>query len=159
MLHITIITLGKLKEPFWRDAESEYTKRLSAFVKLKIIELKEESFNDKDNVEIIKQKEAKKINDQLSMLNNQFVIVLDEHGKKLSSVEFAKSITQLTNKQINNVTFIIGGPLGLDQSILNLSTFHFSLSFLTFTHQMVRIFLLEQVYRAIMIQNNRPYHY
>lgn len=159
MIHITILTLGKLKESFWRDAESEYVKRLSAFVKLTIIELKEESFSTKDNPATIKQKEALKITAELAKLSAPYIVALDEHGKTLNSMAFAKHITTATTEHSNNLVFIIGGPLGLDPSIAKLSSFTLSLSSLTFTHQMVRIFLLEQVYRAMMIQQNRPYHY
>lgn len=155
-MKITILTLGKLKESFWRSAEAEYLKRLQAFTKLEIVELKEESFTEKDKPEAIKQKEAEKIKSIISKIKDTFIICLDEHGQQYSSKEFSNlSIF----KSLNHLIFIIGGPLGLDPSILKLSNLTISLSSLTFTHQMVRIFLLEQIYRAYMIKENRRYHY
>ena len=153
MMHIDLICLGKLKEKFWREAETEYLKRLSAFAKINIHELKEESFSEKDSAEIIKKKEAEKI---LSVLKKQdgLIIVLDEHEKQFSSIAFAGQI-----KPAGKLTFIIGGPLGLDESILKTANLKLSLSSMTFTHQMARVFLWEQIYRAMMINNNRKYHY
>ena len=156
MLHINLICLGKLKENFWREAESEYLKRLSAFAKIQITELREESFDEKDSVEIIKQKEAQKI---LSALpENSFVIVLDEHGRQFTSIQLAEKIKEV-NQQSNNLTFIIGGPLGLHSSILQKANLKLSFSAFTFTHQMIRVFLWEQIYRAQMIGAGRKYHY
>lgn len=156
MSTINIITLGKLKESYWSEAEQEYLKRLSAFTKLNLIELREESFGEKDPPEQVKKKEADKILKQLS--KDDFVVVLDEHGKQFSSVEFAGELSQWIQKA-QNLTFIIGGPLGLDESILQRANAKLSFSRMTFTHQMVRIFLLEQVYRGFMIANKRKYHY
>jgi 23S rRNA (pseudouridine1915-N3)-methyltransferase len=161
MFHINLIVLGKLKEKFWQEAEAEYLKRLQAWAKIAIHELREESFSEKDSPEHIKQKEAEKISAQLKKLSleQSYIVVLDEHGKQFSSLDFAKHINQSSNQQINNFTFIIGGPLGLDQSILKLASLKLSLSSMTFTHQMARIFLLEQIYRAMTINNRRNYHY
>lgn len=158
-MKITIITLGKLKEFFWREAEAEYLKRLQAFAKLEIVEIKEESFTEKDKPEAIKQKEAEKITNILNKTKDTFIICLDEHGQQYSSINFSKQFNNLTMQPYNNIIFIIGGPLGLDKTILQKSNLLLSLSSLTFTHQMVRIFLLEQIYRAYMINENRKYHY
>ncbi|HLD60913.1 MAG TPA: 23S rRNA (pseudouridine(1915)-N(3))-methyltransferase RlmH [Patescibacteria group bacterium] len=169
MLHIHIIALGKLKESYWREAEAEYLKRLKPFAKITIHELKEESFSEKDNPEVIKEKEAKKIQNEIEKYGNSYVIALDENGKQFSSVEFAHHINNRTmspfggsafgGKQSNNITLVIGGPLGLDKTILNAANEVVSLSKMTFTHQTARVILLEQVYRAIMIGQNRRYHY
>ncbi len=161
MLHINLIVLGKLKEKFWQEAEAEYLKRLQTWAKISIHELREESFSEKNNPEQIKQKEAEKILAQLKKfsLEQSYIIVLDEHGKQFSSLDFAKHTNQLSNEQINTFTFIIGGPLGLDQSILKLAKLKLSLSTMTFTHQMARVFLWEQIYRAMTINNGRNYHY
>ena len=110
-------------------------------------------------MEFIKQKEAEKIIHALTKFPGSFIIVLDEHGKQFSSVDFAKQINQLTNKQINEVTFIIGGPLGLHESILAKANLKLSLSAMTFTHQMARVFLSEQIYRAMTIILGKKYHY
>lgn len=155
-MNIRIITLGKLKESYWREAEQEYLKRLSAFSKIEIIELKEESFSEKDLPEQIKLKEAEKI---LKILTkDDFVITLDEHGSSYSSLEFSSKLNSWIVAN-SNLTFIIGGPLGLDASILSRANAKLSLSKMTFTHQMIRTFLLEQIYRGFMIVNKRKYHY
>ncbi len=159
MKHIHLICLGKLKETYWREAAAEYLKRLSPFVKVMIHELKEESFSEKDNPEIIKEREAKKIEVEIEKISDSYIIALDEHGKQLSSVGFARQFDQLTNQQINQITFILGGPLGLHESIRQRAHLTLSLSPFTFTHQMARVFLLEQLYRAMMIAHGRSYHY
>ncbi len=158
MLHITIISVGKLKENYWKEAEREYLKRLSAFAKLEIKELKEEKFDDKTNVEVIKEKEAEKI--LKSIPKDSYVIVLDKEGKNVSSEKFSKQLQQFEQLQhYNNISIIIGGPLGLHDSILDIAKESWSFSKMTFTHQMIRIFLLEQLYRGYMIKENRKYHY
>lgn len=159
MLHLNLIVLGKLKEKFWQEAEAEYLKRLQTWAKVNTYELREESFSDKDKPENIKQKEAEKIINTLNKIKDNFVIVLDEHGKSFSSTKFADQLNQLSNQQFNSFTFIIGGPLGLDESILKLANIKLSLSSMTFTHQMARVFLWEQIYRAMTINNGRNYHY
>jgi len=156
-MNINLIVLGKLKESFWREAQSEYLKRLQGFAKVNIIELREESFTEKDLAGKIKTKEAEKI--ITSLPKDSFVVVMDENGKKFSSVQFSKHLNVLMDNKIGNITFIIGGPLGLDKKILDLANLKFSLSDLTFTHQMARVFLLEQIYRAFMIMGGRKYHY
>jgi 23S rRNA (pseudouridine1915-N3)-methyltransferase len=157
MASIHIITLGKLKEPFWKDAEKEYLKRLSG-IKLQIHELKEESFTDKDPVELVKEKEAEKILDELVKIKNTFVIALEEKGREYTSTEFARQLGSW-NTTHSSITFVIGGPLGLAPSIVARSVASLSLSPLTFTHQMTRVLLLEQIYRAFMIMAGRRYHY
>ncbi len=157
MLHINIISVGKLKESYWRDAEAEYLKRLSAWVKINIIELKEESFSPKDNFDIVKAKEAEKITSVLP--KNSFLVILTPEGKQFESAQLADQLQQLSNNQINQITLVIGGPLGLDKSILKLADLQLSLSPLTFTHQMTRIILLEQIYRSFTILNNKKYNY
>lgn len=159
MLHIKLVCLGKLKESFWREAESEYLKRLQAFAKVEIVELKEESFDEKTSVEIIKIKEAEKIINVLGKLKDAIVIVLDEHGKQFSSVAFSKHLFELAGRGNGDFVFIIGGPLGLDDSILKMANLKLSFSSFTFTHQMIRVFLFEQIYRAMMIEAGRQYHY
>jgi len=154
-----LICLGKLKENFWREAESEYLKRLQAFAKVEIFELKEESFDEKTSVENIKLKEAEKIITILEKNKNSFVIVLDENGKQFSSVDFSKKIDQVAQSGETEFIFIIGGPRGLGQSILQLAKLKLSFSSFTFTHQMIRVFLWEQLYRAFMISAGRQYHY
>ena len=122
MINITIITLGKLKEKYWTDAEAEYIKRLSPFSKITFVELKEESFDEKAKPEMIKAKEAEKIIKTLEKKQG-YVIALDSRGKDLSSVEIAGHIGTITTEGVNNIIFVIGGPLGLDDSILESADF------------------------------------
>ncbi len=159
MLHLHIITLGKLKETFWQQAEAEYLKRLQPWTKITLHELKEESFSEKDNVEQIKQKEADKIFKITDTIKDNYIIALDEHGKQFSSVDFSKQIEAISQHNSNNLIFILGGPLGLDTSVIKQANLKLSLSNLTFTHQMARIFLLEQLYRSMTISNGKKYHY
>ncbi|KKQ27650.1 MAG: Ribosomal RNA large subunit methyltransferase H [Candidatus Magasanikbacteria bacterium GW2011_GWC2_37_14] len=158
-MKITLLVIGKLKEDYWRQAEAEYLKRLSAFVKLEIIELKEESFTEKDNPETIKTKEAKKLEEQLAKIKPDYLVAMNSTGKQFSSIKLSEQFNNVTIQQCNNVVFIIGGPLGLDKTILDHVNLILSLSNLTFTHQMARIILEEQIYRAFMIKENRKYHY
>ena len=153
-MKINIITLGKLKEKYWQDAEQEYLKRLSVFAKINIIERKEEKFDDKSNHEVIKEKEAEKI--LKAIPKDSYVIVLDKEGKQFSSEELSQKITI---QQFDNLTMIIGGPLGLHKSIIDIAKEKISFSKLTFTHQMMRVILLEQIYRGFMISENRKYHW
>ncbi len=159
MFNIQIVCLGKLKESYWSEAEKEYLKRLQAFAKVQVIEIKEESFDEKIPVNIIKEKEAQKIKDALNKIKSKFLFVLDEHGKQFSSVDFSKKLSGLVLEGNSNFVFIIGGPLGLDESVLKMANLKLSFSSFTFTHQMIRVFLLEQIYRAMMIAGNRQYHY
>lgn len=159
MLHITIICLGKLKEKYWREAEAEYLKRLSSFAKVEILQLKEESFGDNYDPAEIKSREAEKIRKALVGKADGFIFALDENGKPFSSTQLASKINSLKDSGTAKFVFIIGGPLGLGDSIVNISDLTLSLSSLTFTHQMARVILLEQIYRAMMIGAGRKYHY
>lgn len=159
MLHINIVCLGKLKEKYWNEAQAEYLKRLSVFAKVEIVELKEESFDDKMPAQMIKEKEAQLLKNALNKIQDAFLIVLDEHGKQFSSVDFSKKLSDLSLSGNSNFVFVIGGPLGLDESILKMAKLKLSFSAFTFTHQMIRVFLLEQIYRAMMISAERHYHY
>lgn len=159
MLHIKLICLGKLKESYWREAEAEYLKRLQSFAKLEIVELKEESFDDKTPIHIIKLREAEKIKSAIEKIKDAFIIVLDEHGKQFSSVVFSNYLFDIISRGTGEFVFIIGGPLGLDESVLKIANLKLSFSSFTFTHQMMRVFLFEQVYRAMMIEAGRQYHY
>ena len=146
---IKIICVGKIKEKFYRDAIDEYSKRLSKYTKLEIIEVKDE---DKGN---ILEKERDSI---LSKLDKKdYVITLEIDGNNISSVDLAKKIETvfITNP---NITFIIGGSYGLHQDIKKLSNYKLSFSKMTFPHQLFRVILLEQIYRAFKINNNESYH-
>ena len=156
MFNVNIIALGKLKENYWTQAESEYIKRLTPYAKMKITELSEEPFREGDEKEKIKTKEAEKIKKILP--EGGFVIALHERGKEFTSPLFAKFLEDHSTRG-ETIVFIVGGPLGLHESILNLADMQISLSQLTFPHQMVRTILLEQLYRATTILNEKKYHY
>jgi len=155
-MKINILVVGKFKETYWAQAESEYLKRLSAWFKVNIIELKEESFTEKDDREKIKAKEADKILAKIP--TGSFVIALDENGTEFESEKFADKL-QSWLMLGDELTFILGGPLGLHETVLQKAKFKLALSQMTFPHQMARVFLLEQLYRAQMINKNRKYHY
>jgi 23S rRNA (pseudouridine1915-N3)-methyltransferase len=155
-MKINIIVVGKFKETYWAQAESEYLKRLSAWFKVNIIELKEESFTDKDDREKIKAKEAQNILAKIP--TNSFVIALDENGTEFESEKFADKL-QSWLELGDELTFVLGGPLGLHETVLQKAKFKLALSKMTFPHQMARVFLLEQLYRAQMINHSRKYHY
>lgn len=155
MKNIRIITLGKLKETYWGDAEAEYFKRLSPYAKIELVELKEEAFKSENDRKEVQKKEAAKILSKID--TTDIVITLHERGKEMTSVEFSNFLEK-KSQQGNRLTFIIGGPLGLHESVLEKADMQLSLSQLTFPHQMVRTILLEQLYRAVMI-GKRKYHY
>lgn len=155
-MKINIIVVGKFKETYWSQAENEYLKRLSAWFKINIIELKEESFTEKDDREKIKAKEAQNILAKIP--ENSFIIALDENGMEFESEKFADKL-QSWLELGDELTFILGGPLGLHSSVLQKANFKLALSKMTFPHQMARVVLLEQLYRGRMINHNRKYHY
>ena len=156
---ITIICVGKLKENYLKEAEKEYLKRLSKFVKINIIEISDEKVFDlasSKDMEMIKVKEGKNIIKHIK--NNCYLIALAIEGLSFSSESFSKEIKQLQINGISNIVFVIGGSLGLSQEILDMSDLNISFSKMTFPHQIARILLLEQIYRAYKIINNETYH-
>ncbi len=157
---ITILSVGKIKERYTLDWEAELTKRISPYSKIEFIEIKEEPITTNKSLDIVKEKESENIIAKIP--ERSFVIALDPKGKSLSSKDFAEKIQSIQN-QSSHITFIIGGPAGFSREFLEyVGTRHgaFSLSFsqFTFTHQVMRVLLLEQIYRAFCILNNRPYH-
>lgn len=156
---IDIICIGKIKEAFMRDAIEEYTKRISKFARINIIELKDEktpdnaSENESNN---IKEKEAERIMKYVS--RDAYIFTLCIEGKGRTSEEFSENITNVELKYGSHIQFIIGGSLGLADSIKALSNDKLSFSKMTFPHQLMRVILLEQIYRAYKIKNNEPYH-
>ena len=149
---IKIICVGKIKEKFFREALEEYQKRLTKYTKLNIIEVEDINL---DNEELIKQKEKELILKHID--KKDYVITLEIEGIQLSSIELSKKIEELETTN-PNITFIIGGSYGLDDEIKKLSNYKLSFSKLTFPHQLFRIILLEQIYRAYKIKNNESYH-
>lgn len=158
MLHINVICVGKIKESFFRDAILEYSKRLSRFCNLTITELQDEKIPEKASEKIeqeIKEKEGQNIISHIK--KDSYVIALDLTGKELDSVALSQKIENLSISN-SSITFIIGGSLGLSKQVLNYSNEKLCFSKMTFPHQLIRIFLLEQIYRAFKIANNETYH-
>ncbi|WP_380572544.1 23S rRNA (pseudouridine(1915)-N(3))-methyltransferase RlmH [Staphylococcus hyicus] len=158
-MKITIIAVGKLKEKYWKQAIAEYEKRLSAYTKVEIIEVPDEkapeNMSEKE-IEQVKEKEGQRI---LAKVKPQStVITLEIQGKMLSSEALAKEIDQRMTQGASDFTFIIGGSNGLHQDVMNRSNFALSFSKMTFPHQMMRVVLLEQVYRAFKINRGEAYH-
>lgn len=144
---IKLITVGKIKEKYLKEAIQEYEKRLTKYTKLKIIEIPDYEYNSK-------QEEAKEI---MKYINNDYIIVLDINGLEMDSIEFSK---YLDKKMITypNITFIIGGSYGVDDSIYKIANDRISFSKLTFPHQLFRVIFLEQLYRVYKILHNEAYH-
>lgn len=158
MISINIICIGKLKEKFFKDAVAEYSKRLSRYCKLEIIELPDEKIpnNPSDKtIEDIKEKECNKIEEHIK--KDSYIICLDLKGKQLSSEDLSKQLDTISLTH-SNITFIIGGSLGLTDKIRSISNALISFSKLTFPHQLIRVFLLEQIYRSFKISNGEAYH-
>lgn len=160
MISINIICVGKLKEKYLKDAATEYSKRLSKYCKINIIELSDEKIPSKVNDSIInsiKIEEASKIIN--SIKNDSYVFSLDLKGKQYSSEEFSNKIQELSVKGYSTITFIIGGTLGLTNEVLKKSNELICFSKMTFPHQLIRVFLLEQLFRGFKIANNETYHW
>ncbi|TCK93176.1 23S rRNA (pseudouridine1915-N3)-methyltransferase [Natranaerovirga hydrolytica] len=158
-MQITVLTVGKLKEKYLKQAIEEYSKRLSRYAKLQIIEVADEKAPDNMSLseeEQVKKKEGEKLNKYIK--DNSYIVALAIEGKQLTSEAFAKTIEDLGVSGKSNITFIIGGSLGLSEDILKKADRLLSFSKMTFPHQLMRVFLLEQLYRAYRINNNEPYH-
>lgn len=156
---IKIIAVGKLKEKALSTLISEYEKRLRPYTKLELIEVADEmapqSNSQAQNEEVMK-KEGERI---LSKIKDQeYVILLDLHGKMISSEQLAEKLMQIQTYHSSNITFVIGGSLGLSNEVVSRADFRWKLSDLTFTHQIVRVLLLEQIYRSYKINHHEPYH-
>lgn len=158
-MKITIITVGKIKEKYLKDAIAEYTKRLSKYCKLEIVEVADEKTPDNASEvveEQIRSKEAERILRYVK--DDAFVITLEIHGKQLSSEELAERIEKLGVQGTSHIIFIIGGSIGLGKEVLAKSNFALSFSKMTFPHQLMRVILLEQIYRSYRIISGEPYH-
>ena len=158
-MKISIITIGKIKEPYLTAGIEEYLKRLTSYCKINIIEILEEKISDnpseKDKQNVI-LKEGEKI---LNRLEKSYVIALDVKGTNISSEELAEKFDALKISGHSYITFIIGGPFGLSDKVKEKASLKLSFSKMTFTHQMIRLLLLEQIYRAFKISKNEKYHW
>lgn len=155
-MNVKIIAVGKIKEQYHKDALKEYEKRLKPFCSLSIVEVTAEQIFDETQSERYKDLEAEKILQHIKP--GSFVITLEILGKMFSSEDFALKLKEISNTGISDITFIIGGANGLSKKITDLSSLKLSFSKMTFTHQMIRIILSEQLYRAFKINNNEKYH-
>ena len=158
-MKITIICVGKIKEKFYRDAIEEYAKRLNKYCKFEIVEVADEKTPDKASAveeEQIKEKEASR---SLAKIKpDAYVCTLEIAGKQLSSTELADWMEKTAIGGRSHIAFVIGGSLGLHSSVLQRSDYALSFSKMTFPHQLMRVILSEQIYRAYRIIHNEPYH-
>lgn len=160
MVSINIICVGKLKEQYLKEAVGEYSKRLSKYCNLNIIEIQDEKLPDKiseKNIEEIKDKEGNKILSNIK--KDSYTIALDLNGKQYKSEEFSEKIENIKISGYSTINFIIGGTLGISKKVLETSNELVCFSKMTFPHQLIRVFLLEQLFRAFKISNNETYHW
>jgi len=158
-MNITVISVGKLKEKYLKEAIQEYATRLTKYCKLDIIEVPDEKAPENMSAaeeEIVKQKEGQTILKNIK--DDTYVIALAIQGKILSSEKFAGLISDLGLRGKSNIAFVIGGSLGLSDEVLKRADYHLSFSAMTFPHQLMRVILLEQVYRGFRIIRGEPYH-
>ncbi|MBD9054644.1 MAG: 23S rRNA (pseudouridine(1915)-N(3))-methyltransferase RlmH [Eubacterium ventriosum] len=158
-MKITVLTVGKIKEKFYTAAIDEYSKRLSRYCKLNIIQVADEKTienSTEKEMDIIKAKEGERILKNIP--DDAFVITLEINGKMLDSEELADKINKLGIMGESHIVFVIGGSLGLHHDVSKRANFKLSFSKMTFPHQLMRVILLEQIYRSYRIINNEPYH-
>ena len=158
-MKIDILAVGKIKEKYYRDAADEYAKRLSKYVKLNISEVKDEKTDvgasDHEN-DLVKAAEERRLSQHIA--DGAVLIPLCIEGKQMSSEEFADVITSFENRGESHLQFVIGGSLGIAETLKDRGALKLSFSGMTFPHQLMRVVLLEQIYRAYRIKNNEPYH-
>ncbi len=159
MKKVTLITVGKIKEKYLRDAIAEYTKRLSKYCKLEIVETADEKTPEQASEAVeeqIRDKEAERILKYVK--EDGYLITLEIKGKQLTSEEFAVKLQKLGVQGRSHIIFVIGGSIGLGRAVLERSDYALSFSKMTFPHQLMRVILLEQIYRSYRIMNREPYH-
>lgn len=155
-MNVKIIAVGKIKEKYLKDAISEYEKRLSPYCNFSVFEVATEQIIDEALNEKYKEAEGDRILQYIKQ--DSYVITLEIKGKKYTSENFASKLKEIANMGINEVIFIIGGANGLHSKVSSISNLKLSFSDMTFTHQMIRLLLVEQIYRAFKISANEPYH-
>lgn len=158
-MRITCVTVGRIKEKYFTDAIAEYSKRLSRYCKLEIIELPDEKTPDGASAAqeaAIKEREGERI--LKSIRDDSYVIALAVEGKMLDSVAFSRKLEQLGVNGSSHITFVIGGSLGLSPEVMRRADEALSFSYMTFPHQLMRVILLEQIYRGFRIMKHEPYH-
>ncbi|WP_178195333.1 23S rRNA (pseudouridine(1915)-N(3))-methyltransferase RlmH [Ligilactobacillus sp. Marseille-Q7487] len=158
-MNIKIIAVGKLKEKYLKQGIAEYAKRLGKFCKFEVVEVADEKAPEKlseAQMQAVKQKEGERILAKIK--DKEYVYALAIEGKQRSSEEFARELNQLATYGKSDLTFVIGGSLGLSMEVMNRSDAQISFGKLTLPHQLMRLVLSEQIYRCYMINNNTPYH-
>jgi len=158
-MKITLITVGKIKEAYLRDAVAEYAKRLQKYCRLEIVEVADEKTPDGASPaleEQIRRKEGERILKQLK--DGAYLITLEIGGCMLESVEFAQKLESLGTQGVSHIQFVIGGSLGLSAEVCKRANLALSFSRMTFPHQLMRVILLEQIYRGFRINSGQPYH-
>lgn len=158
-MRITLLTVGKIKEKYLKEAISEYSKRLSRYCRLEIIEVSDEKTPEQASQTVeeqIREKEGERLLKQIR--DDMYVITLEIQGKMLSSEELAAKMEDLGIQGKSHIAFVIGGSIGLGREVVKRSDYALSFSKMTFPHQLMRVILLEQVYRAYRIINGEPYH-
>lgn len=158
-MKITILCVGKIKEKFYREGISEFVKRLSRYCKLEIIEVADEKTTEdasETEIRIIKEKEGERLLKNIK--EDAYVICLCIDGKQLDSEALSEKIEKLGIQGTSHIYFVIGGSLGLADDVVKRADFKLSFSPMTFPHQLMRLILLEQIYRAYRIMNHEPYH-
>ncbi|MCQ2548090.1 MAG: 23S rRNA (pseudouridine(1915)-N(3))-methyltransferase RlmH [Clostridia bacterium] len=158
-MNINIVCVGNLKEKYWRDGVDEYSKRLSRFCKLEIREIKESRLPDKasraDEEKVIEAEGREIIK---AIKKGSYIITLEIKGKELSSEAFAEKLQELPLEGVSDISFVIGGSLGLSPEVSKLADYKLSFSKMTYPHQMMRVILLEQIYRGFKINSGEKYH-
>ena len=152
-MNINIVCVGKIKEDYLRNGIEEYKKRCLPFAKINIIEVKETNTLDEEKNKV---EEGKEILSRIK--DDEYVITLEINGKNISSVELASLIDDKVTYGASTITFIIGGSLGLASEVIERANYHLSFGKMTYPHQLMRLVLMEQIYRCFMINNNHKYH-
>lgn len=158
-MKITILTVGKIKEKFYREAIEEYTKRLSRYSRVEIVEMADEKTPDRASEaeeKLIKEKEGERLLRYVK--DTDYVCALAIEGQQLDSVELSGKLEALGVGGVSSIVFVIGGSLGLSEQVLRRADYKLSFSKMTFPHQLMRVILLEQIYRSFRIMHGEPYH-
>ena len=158
-MKVTILCVGKVKEKFYREGIAEFVKRLSRYCKLEIIEVADEKTSEEASeteIRIVKEKEGERLLKNIK--DDAYVVCLCIDGKQLNSEELSEKIEKLGIQGTSHIYFVIGGSLGLADEVVKRANFKLSFSPMTFPHQLMRLILLEQIYRAYRIMNHEPYH-
>lgn len=158
-MKVTILCVGKVKEKFYRDAIAEFSKRLSRYCKLDVIEVSDEKTQEdasENEIRIVKEKEGERLLKNIK--EDAYVICLCIDGKQMDSEELSEKIEKLGVQGTSHICFVIGGSLGLSDEVVKRADMKLSFSKMTFPHQLMRVILLEQVYRSYRIMNHEPYH-